>query len=94
MMIELSPSLVDLILGAVAIEFVLLWALLVRARATRFVWPLFLFLVSGALLLAAIRFSLSSMDALWASGALLGALMTHAALLYWAARRLVFESKR
>ena len=93
-MIEITPFLIDLIIIAVAIEFALLAALLIIARATYLVTPLFLFLGSGALLLAAMRFALSSIDAGWTAAALLGSLCTHAALLYWAALRFVSRSKK
>lgn len=92
-MIEITPFLIDLIIIAVAIEFVILAALLQRVGATYLITPLFLFLGSGALLLAAIRFALSSMDAGWMAAALFGSLCTHAASLYWAAQRFLSHSK-
>ena len=92
-MIEITPSLIDLIIIAVAIEFALLAALLIIARATYLVTPLFLFLGSGALLLAAMRFALSSIDAGWTAAALFGSLCAHTALLCWAVQRLVDRPK-
>ena len=92
-MIEITPFLIDIILGVVAMEFILLCALLAKVRASHLILPLFLFLVSGAFLLATIRFKLSSMGVNWEGAALLGALITHAALLYWAARSFMHRSE-
>ena len=58
----LSPHLIDAILALIGIEVLVLSAWLVRARASRLVPALICFLVSGALLMLALRLSLSSPD--------------------------------
>lgn len=58
----LSPHLIDAILGLIGVEALALSLWLYRARASRLVPALICFLVSGALLMLALRFSLSGAD--------------------------------
>ncbi len=84
----LTPRMLDGILVGVAVEFVALGAVLVRASATRWIAPLFLFLTSGALLLAALRGALAGAEELWLSAALLASGLAHAGALWTVYRAL------
>lgn len=58
----ISPHLIDAILGLIGVEALGLSIWLYRARGSRLVPALICFLVSGALLMLALRFSLSGTD--------------------------------
>ena len=53
-----GPSLIDLVLGLIVIEFVLIAIWLVRCRKLRLLPAVGCFLLSGALVMAALRVSL------------------------------------
>ena len=84
-MIEVRPFMIDIILLAVVVEFLVLRAILWRRGRDHLVAPLFLFLASGAALMAALRFSLTPQQELLIPLALLAALILHAACLVLAA---------
>jgi hypothetical protein len=88
MRLEVTPALVDLIVAAVALELAGATALLWRARLTRWLTPLFLYLASGACLLLALRAALSGAGSDWIAAALLASLVAHGASLIWAWRAL------
>ncbi len=78
----------DLVLAGVAAEFALLTFLLVRSGQRAWAWPLFWFLVSGGLLMAAVRSALDGMPHMVIGGVLFISLLTHLACL-WTAWKLV-----
>lgn len=78
----------DLVLAGVAAEFVLLAFLLARSGHRPWAWPLFWFLVSGGLLMAAVRSALSGVPHAVIGGVLFVSLLTHLACL-WTAWKLV-----
>ena len=84
-MIEVRAFMIDMILVAVVVEFLALRIVLRRYRRERYVLPLFLFLASGAALLAALRFALTPQQEFLIPLALLSALILHAACLISAA---------
>lgn len=65
MPVDITPGLIDLILAGVAVEFVVLAAWLARSAAAHWIWPLLLYLGSGAALMLALRAALSGSDPLW-----------------------------
>lgn len=85
---QVGPPMIDAILALVAIEFLVLSAFLARARAKGLIAPLFFFLASGALLLAAFRFSLAEADARVVSACLALAMVSHIATLALVAQRI------
>lgn len=78
----------DLVLAGVAAEFGLLAFLLARSGHRPWAWPLFWFLVSGGLLMAAVRSALSGVPHVVIAGVLFASLLTHVACL-WTAWKLV-----
>ena len=78
----------DLVLAGVAAEFALLAFLLVRSGNRAWAWPLFWFLASGGLLMAAVRGALSGLPHAVIGGVLFVSLLTHLACL-WTAWKLV-----
>ena len=84
----LEPWMFDLVLLGVAAEFALLAALLARKGHRPWAVPLFWFLVSGALLRAAVRFAIADADDRLTGSLLMISLLTHLACL-WSAWRLV-----
>jgi hypothetical protein len=84
----LEPWMFDLVLIGVAGEFALLAFLLARSGHRRWAWPLMWFLISGALLMAAVRSAVSEAQDGVVGGVLFASLLTHAACL-WTAWRLV-----
>jgi hypothetical protein len=74
----ITPSLIDLILVGVAAEFVALAAWLARRSAARWIWPLALYLGSGAALMLALRAALASADAQWIALPLAASFFAHA----------------
>ena len=78
----------DLVLIGVAGEFALLALLLARRGHLPWAWPLMWFLISCALLMAAVRNALSEAPDVIVGGVLFASLLTHAACL-WSAWRLV-----
>lgn len=85
---QLETWMFDLVLLGVAAELVLIVFLLRRAGHGRWIWPVFWFLVSGALLMTAVRLGISGGAHLTIGGALFASLLTHLACL-WTAWRLV-----
>jgi hypothetical protein len=84
----LEPWMFDLVLIGVAGEFALLALLLARRGHRPWAWPLMWFLISGALLMAAVRSALSEAPDGMVGGVLFASLLTHGACL-WSAWRLV-----
>ncbi|MFN7164302.1 MAG: hypothetical protein ACK4P2_05730 [Hyphomonas sp.] len=84
----LEPWMFDLVLIGVAAEFALLALLLARSGHRAWAWPLLWFLVSGALLMAAVRGAVAGVPDAVVGGVLFVSLLTHAACL-WTAWRLV-----
>jgi len=78
----------DLVLAGVAAEFALLAFLLARSGNRAWAWPLFWFLASGGLLMAAVRGALSGLPHAVIGGVLFVSLLTHLACL-WTAWKLV-----
>lgn len=78
----LEPWMFDLVLVGVAAEFALLALLLARAGHARWIWPLGWFLVSGGLLMAAVRSAVSDVPHPVIAGVLVVSLLTHAACLW------------
>ena len=78
----------DLVLAGVAAEFALLAFLLARSGHRAWAWPLFWFLASGGLLMAAVRGALSGLPHAVIGGVLFVSLLTHLACL-WTAWKLV-----
>jgi hypothetical protein len=85
---QLETWMFDLVLLGVAAELALIVVLLRRAGHGRWIWPAFWFLVSGALLMTAVRLGISSGAHLLIGGVLFASLLTHLACL-WTAWRLV-----
>lgn len=83
---SLTPFVLDLILLGVAVEAIVLTVLLRRAGRPGAVFPLWLFLASGAALLGAFRLHLGNTPAPWPAAALGLGFITHAALLWRVAR--------
>jgi hypothetical protein len=71
----------DLVLIGVAGEFGLLAFLLARSGHRPWAWPLMWFLISGALLMAAVRSVVAEAPDMVVAGVLLVSLLTHAACL-------------
>jgi hypothetical protein len=71
----------DLVILGVAAEFLLLAFLLARAGRKSWAWPLFWFLLSGALLMAAVRSTLAGLPHPVIGGILIVSLLTHVACL-------------
>lgn len=84
----LEPWMFDLVLVAVAAEFALLAFLLARSGHPPWAWPLLWFLISGALLMAAVRSVVAEAPDMVVASVLLVSLLTHLACL-WTAWRLV-----
>lgn len=84
----LHPWMLDLVLVAVAAEFGLLAVWLARAGHRPWIWPLSWFLISGALLMAAVRSVVAEAPDLLVAGVLFLSLLTHAACL-WSGWKLV-----
>ena len=84
----LKPWMFYAVLIGVAAEFVLLAFLLARTGRRAWAWPLFWFLLSGALLMAAVRSAVSGAPHAVIGGVLFISLLTHLACL-WSAWRLV-----
>jgi len=84
----LEPWMFDLVLACVAAEFAGLAYLLARGGRKPWAWPLFWFLVSGGLLMAAVRSAVMDMPDAVVAGVLVVSLVTHAACL-WTTWRLV-----
>lgn len=84
----LAPWMFDIVLLGVAAEFVLVTYLLVRSGHRPWAVPVLWFLVSGALLMAAVRFAVSGAGHPLIAGILMVSLLTHLACL-WTAWRLV-----
>lgn len=84
----LEPWMFDLVLIAVAGEFALLGLMLARRGHRLWAWPLMWFLISGALLMAAVRSALSEAPDEMVGGMLFASLLTHTACL-WSAWQLV-----
>ncbi len=84
----LQPWMFDLVIAGVAAEFLALSFLLARAGHRPWAWPLFWFLLSGALLMAAVRSALAGVPHPVIGGVLIVSLLTHVACL-WSAWRLV-----
>ena len=76
-----EPWMFDFVIAGVASEFLLLAFLLTRAGRTPWAWPLFWFLLSGALLMAAVRSTLEGLPHPVIGGILIVSLLTHAACL-------------
>jgi hypothetical protein len=85
---NLEPWMFDLVLVGVAAEFALLAFLLARSGHRPWAWPLMWFLISGALLMAAVRSVVAEAPDMVVAGVLLVSLLTHLACL-WTAWRLV-----
>ncbi len=85
---KLEPWMFDLVLLGVAGEFALLAFLLASSGYRPWAWPLMWFLISGALLMAAVRSAVSEAPDLVVAGVLVASLLTHVACL-WSAWRLV-----
>jgi hypothetical protein len=84
----LEPWMFDLVLIGVAAEFALLAFLLARSGHRPWAWPLMWFLISGGLLMAAVRSAIAEALDMVVAGVLLVSLLTHLACL-WTAWRLV-----
>lgn len=82
----------DMVLAGVAAEFAFLTFLLGRIGHRAWAWPLFWFLVSGGLLMAAVRSALSGLPHMVIGGVLFISLLTHIACL-WTAWKLVRTSR-
>jgi hypothetical protein len=78
---ELKPWMFDVVLIGVAAEFLLLAFLLARNRHRAWVWPVFWFLLSGALLMTATRSALSGVSDAMIGAILFVSLLTHLACL-------------
>jgi len=78
---EITPHLIDLILIAVAAEFVLLRRVFAGAAGEGRSVRLFLFLASGGALLLALRFSLAGAADAWIAAALLAGFLLHGGFL-------------
>jgi hypothetical protein len=81
----------DLVLLGVTAEGVLIWSLLRRTRHKAWTGPVVWFLVSGGLLMAAVRGTVSGLPHAAIAGILFASLVTHLACLY-SAWRLIRES--
>ncbi len=77
----LAPWMFDLVIAGVAAEFLGLAFLLARAGQKPWAWPLFWFLVSGALLMAAVRSAIAGLPHPVIGGVLIVSLLTHVACL-------------
>lgn len=86
MTIDLSPWMIDAILIGVAAEFVIVRMLLVRRKAQHLIGPLFFFLLSGGLLLAAVRLALTGAAGAIIALVLLFAGLAHGVVLHLIAR--------
>ncbi len=84
----LEPWMFDLVLLGVAIEFVGVAYLLARSGQKPWAWPLMWFLISGALLMAAVRSAISEAPDVVVGGVLFVSLVTHLACL-WSAWRII-----
>jgi|GEM_PF-5337605 len=91
-MFELTPWMIDAILLLVVVEFFVFRALLIKADARKFIAPLLFFLLSGALLLVALRLTMTGAQPLLAPLALLLAGLAHLATIRAAAK--LMASKR
>ena len=78
----------DVVLAGVAAEFALLAFLLARRGHRAWAWPLFWFLVSGGLLMAAVRSAVNGLPHPVIGGVLFVSLLTHLACL-WTAWKLI-----
>lgn len=85
---ELKPWMFDVVLIGVAAEFLLLTFLLARNSHRAWVWPLFWFLMSGALLMTATRSALSGVSDVLIGAILFVSLLTHLACL-WSAWQII-----
>jgi hypothetical protein len=83
---RLEPWMFDLVLLGVAGEGVLIWTLLRRTRQKAWIRPVAWFLVSGALLMAAVRGVIAGLPHAAIAGILFASLLTHLACLYSAWR--------
>ncbi len=84
----LEPWMFDLVLAGVAAEFIGLAYLLARAGQRPWAWPLFWFLISGALLMSAVHSALADVPDGVVAVILIVSLLTHLACL-WSAWRLI-----
>ncbi len=84
----LEPWMFDLVLLGVAAELALLAFLLVRSGHRAWAWPLMWFLISGALLMAAVRSAISEAPDVVVGGVLMASLVTHLACL-WSGWRII-----
>lgn len=82
MMSNVPVWMIDAILVGVVIEFIVVRALLIRNGAAGFIGPLFLFLISGAFLLAAVRLSLSGVNGGAIALILFAAFISHGLMLF------------
>jgi len=82
------PWMIDAILIAVIIEFLVLSAVLKKFSAHDLIAPLFFFLLSGGLLLSALRLALSGSSSTLIALTLLCAFFSHAGLLILMFQRL------
>ncbi|MEM8772435.1 MAG: hypothetical protein AAGD92_12355 [Pseudomonadota bacterium] len=92
-MFEIAPWMIDAILLLIVAEFFYLRSWLVKMNAKRFVTPLFLFLLSGGLLMFAIRLALSNANMVLISLDLLLAFICHIATLLTAAKEFLPDQK-
>ena len=86
-MIEFTAPMIDLILAGVALEFLALAYVLRRVGRAFLIMPMFLFLASGAALMAALRFSLEEGQRSLIAIPMLAALFLHATFLVIGFRR-------
>lgn len=77
----ISPWMIDLVIAGIAFELVVLVILLRQRHQSRWSIPLFWFLLSGALLMVAIRLAVSGEAATGLAAALIASFVTHALFL-------------
>ncbi len=77
-----TPNLIDLILVGVALEFLLLAVWLSRRSAAPWIWPLFLYLGSGAALMIALRSALTDAEPRWIALPLATSFFAHGGSLF------------
>lgn len=85
---QLQTWMFDAVIVGVAAEFGLLALLLARAGLREWIWPLFWFLLSGALLMASVRSALSGVPHPVIGTVLFISLLTHVACLLSAWRNI------
>lgn len=84
----LTPSIINIILIGVVVEFVVLALYLRHRGAGRYIWPTGLFLASGFLLFLALRLVMSNANAPLLGIVLIGAFISHILLIAWGLSRL------